>query len=137
VLLAVILLVLLIGSALLDRITFGQMDWEFWRGSVQSPTIIIYIVIVGPIINGYWNRAVNTLLPLMKENKLKEKLIADLTKNDRWRESTAALVAIGAIVVISIYSFNTSPTASVPYISGNRLFHQSDLWSAIRLTGRF
>jgi len=101
VLLAVVLLALLVGSALLDRITFGQMDWEFWRGSVQSPTIIIYIVIVSPIINGYWNRAVNTLLPLIKENKLKEKLITDLTKNDRWRESSAALVAIGAIVAIS------------------------------------
>jgi len=68
---------------------------------VQSPTIIIYIVMVSPIINGYWNRAVNTLLPLIKENKLKEKLITDLTKNDRWRESSAALVAIGAIVAIS------------------------------------
>ncbi len=100
-LLAVILLALLVGSALLDRITFRQMDWEFWRGSVQAPTIIIYIILVSPIINGYWNRAINTLFPLIKDSKLKEKLITDLTKNDRWRESGTALASIGTIVVIS------------------------------------
>jgi hypothetical protein len=99
---AVLLLIFLVGSALLDGITFDEMQWEFWRGGLQPPTIIVYIILVSPIINNYWNRAVDTLLPLVKGNNgLKEKLVKDLTKNDRWRESGAALLAMILIVALS------------------------------------
>jgi hypothetical protein len=100
--LAIILLSLLVGSALLDGITFAEMGWEFWRGGLQSPTIIIYIILVSPIVNNFWDQAVDTLLPLVKGNSgLKEKLMRDLTKNDHWHESGAVLLAIVAVLLLS------------------------------------
>jgi MFS family permease len=101
VILALSLFLLLVGTALLDGLTFGEMDWEFWRGGAQSPTIIIYIIVVSPIIKNYWTRAIDTLLPLVKDSDLKNKLVKDLTKTDLLRESAAFLVAVAAILTIA------------------------------------
>jgi MFS family permease len=101
-LIALLFLICLIGAALLDGISVDEMDWEFWRAGLQPPTIIIYTIAVIPLMDKLWNRAVGTLLPLVKgEDGTREKLAAEISKKDPWRESIAASLVMVLILVLS------------------------------------
>ncbi len=62
---AAILLVSLVVLAYLDGVFSRPLEWTFWRVALQSPAIITYILIIYPLIQRLWDRAVRSLTPLL------------------------------------------------------------------------
>ncbi len=60
---------LLLGSlvllAYLDGVFSSPFEWAFWRVSLQSPAIIIYILLAYPLVQRLWDRAILSLEPLL------------------------------------------------------------------------
>jgi len=66
---AALVVLLLLGSLVLlayvDGIFSSPFEWKFWRIALQSPAIIIYIVLAYPLIQRLWDRAILSLEPLL------------------------------------------------------------------------
>ena len=60
-----VLLLSLILAAYLDGVFSRPFDWNVWRGGLQPPVIITYILVIYPLMQRLWDRAVRALAPLL------------------------------------------------------------------------
>jgi uncharacterized integral membrane protein len=96
-----LLLLLLILAACLDGAFSDLSELQFWQRFMDSPVIIIYILLVYPFIWRLWQRAVRAFQPLLplNDNASNQIAVEVTTQNRRW-EWVALL--IGVVFFISI-----------------------------------
>lgn len=93
---AAVLVLLFILVAYLDG-DFGRLsEWGFWQGLLDSPVLIVYILVVYPFMWRLWKRAVRTFQPLMPDDS--KRLASGLPVPNRRREWLAFF--IGAVFVL-------------------------------------
>ena len=98
---AAVLLLLLILAAYLD----GAFSWlstlRFWQSFLDSPALIIYILLVYPFMWRLWKRAVKAFQPLLPpDDSAPNQLIAEVpTLNRRWEW---VVLLIGVVFFISV-----------------------------------
>ena len=98
---AAVLLLLLILAAYLDGV-FGELSTlGFWQSLLDSPALIIYILLVYPFMWRLWERAVKAFQPLLPpDDSASNQLTAEVqVLNRRW-EWVALL--IGVVFFISV-----------------------------------
>jgi len=93
-----VLLLALILSTLLDGVFSNLADWEFWRGFMGPPVIIIYILSIYPFMQRFEERAVQAFQSLLPSEEGTNTPII-IAPNRRW-EWTA--VFLGAIFWLSL-----------------------------------
>lgn len=64
-LISVVLLLSVVLAAYLDGVFSRPFDWGVWRGGLQPPVIITYILVIYPLMQRLWDRAVRALAPLL------------------------------------------------------------------------
>ena len=64
-LISLVLLLSLVLAAYLDGVFSRPLDWGVWRGGLQPPVIITYILVIYPLMQRLWDRAVQALVPLL------------------------------------------------------------------------
>ncbi len=96
-----VLLLLLILAAYLDG-AFGDLsELQFWQRFMDSPVLIIYILVVYPLIWRLWERAVKAFQPLLPpDDSTSSHLTAEIPVSNRRWEWVALL--IGVVFFISI-----------------------------------
>jgi hypothetical protein len=92
------LLLFFILAAYLDG-DFSELSaWGFWRGYLDSPVLVIYILVVYPFMWRLWQRAVRAFPLLMPDDSISKPTGAEFPLPNRRREWLA--LAIGAAFVI-------------------------------------
>ena len=94
-LVAAILVVTLIVLAYLDGVLSQPLEWRFRRIALQSPAIVAYILLIYPLIQRLWDRAVRSLEPLLcVDQGSREGIMRDLfAVSRRWEWLTLFLGA--------------------------------------------
>jgi hypothetical protein len=101
-LISIILLLSLILAGYLDDAFKQQVGWELWRVGLQTPSIIVYILIIYPVIGRLWQRALEAFRPLVTmEQKQFNHMIAEASKVRRWQEYLATLGGFIFMLIIS------------------------------------
>jgi len=67
-LISVVLLLSVVLAAYLDGVFSRPFDWDVWRSGLQPPVIINYILVIYPLMQRLWDRAVRALAPLLDLN---------------------------------------------------------------------
>jgi hypothetical protein len=101
VVVAVVLFSLLILVGYLDGAFGQQFEGEFWR-VVQTPVIIIYILVIYPFMLRLWKPAVEAFRPLvsMSESQF-NRLSAEITTINRRREWIAMFIGFLFLLVLA------------------------------------
>ncbi len=60
---AALLLLGLVITALIGKTPIRQLGWDFWRLGLQGPAIIIYILVIYPILNRMGDNAIESIVP--------------------------------------------------------------------------
>jgi hypothetical protein len=96
-----VLLLFLILAAYLDS-AFGELsELQFWQRFMDSPVLIIYILVVYPFIWHLWQRAINAFQPLLPlDDNTSNQIAAEAPSPNRRWEWVALL--IGVVFFISI-----------------------------------
>jgi hypothetical protein len=98
---ATVLILLLVLAAYLDG-DFGQLSsWGFWRGLLDSPVLIIYILVVYPFMWRLWQRAVHAFPPLMPIGDSASKRPMEVPVPNRRREWTALFIGAAFVLLLS------------------------------------
>jgi hypothetical protein len=100
-LIAIILILTLILVGYLSGAFEQQEGWEVWRVGLQAPSIIIYILLIYPVIERLWRRALEAFRPLVTtEEKEFDNLIAEVSKIRRSHEWLSVLAGSTFMLVI-------------------------------------
>ena len=96
-----VLFLLLIIAGLLDGAFDQQFEGEFWR-VIQTPVIIIYILVIYPFMLRLWKPAIEAFRPLvsMSENQF-NRLSTEITKVNRRREWIAMFIGFLFLLVLA------------------------------------
>jgi hypothetical protein len=65
VLVSAVLFLSAVVAAYLDGVFSRPLGWAIWRGALQPPVIITYILVVYPLMQRLWDRAVRAVTPLL------------------------------------------------------------------------
>jgi hypothetical protein len=95
-----ILLLLLILVAHFRGYFTNGIDWSFWRLGLQ-PAIIVYILVISPLIQRLWERALQSLRLLLPQPEVINKIT---TYNRRWEWTALLLGAIFAVALSQPWS---------------------------------
>jgi hypothetical protein len=100
-LISAVLLLSVVLAAYLDGVFSRPFDWSVWRGSLQPPLIITYILVVYPLMQRLWDRTVRALVPLLDlEEPSRNDMVNSLNAvNHRWERLA---VAMGALFWIAL-----------------------------------
>jgi hypothetical protein len=99
---AFFLLAILLLAALAEDKPIFQLGWIFWRSALQSPAILIYILILYPVLNRVGNRAFESLLPNLDMGKDElERLASRYYSPGRFGELMSLLLGAVFIVLLS------------------------------------
>ena len=85
-LIAAVLLLSLVLAAYLDSVFSRPFEWSVWRGGLQPPVIITYVLVIYPLMQRLWDRAVRALAPLLDldESSRNDILNSLYARNHRW-----------------------------------------------------
>ncbi len=85
-LIAAVLLLSLVLAAYLDGVFSRPFEWSVWRGGLQPPVIITYVLVIYPLMQRLWDRAVRALAPLLDldESSRNDILNSLYARNHRW-----------------------------------------------------
>ncbi len=97
---AALLTLLLVLAAYLDG-DFGELSsWGFWRGLLDSPVLIIYILVVYPFMWRLWERAVRVFQPLMPNDDAANQPTEFPVPKRRW-EWLALFIGAAFVLLLS------------------------------------
>jgi hypothetical protein len=98
---AAVLVLLLVLAAYLDG-DFSQLAaWGFWQGLLDSPVLIIYILVVYPFMWRLWEHAVRTFQPLLSNDDDSKRTRVEVpVPNRRW-EWIALFIGAAFVLLLS------------------------------------
>lgn len=102
VLIAIVLFLLLMLVGYLDGAFNQQFEWEFWRGGLLAPSVIVYVLLISPVVARLSKRAIKAFRPLVTvEQSQFNHLIAEMSKVKRWQEWLAVLAGFIFMLALS------------------------------------
>ena len=99
-LIAALLLLFLILAAYLDGVLGDLSALWFWQEFLDSPVLIIYVLMVYPFMWRLWQRAVKTFQPLVPPDKAPKLSMGAPSPNRRW-EWTALFIGAAFFLLLS------------------------------------
>jgi hypothetical protein len=97
-----LMLAFLLLAALAEDQPIVQLGWIYWRSALQSPAILVYILLLYPVLNRVGNRAFESLLPNLDMGKDKlEQLASRYYSPGRFGELASLLLGAVFIIILS------------------------------------
>jgi len=101
-LISVVLLLSVVLAAYLDGVFSRPFDWDVWRSGLQPPVIITYILVIYPLMQRLWDRAVRALAPLLDLNdRSRDEMVKGLYGASRRSEWLAVILGALFWIVLS------------------------------------
>lgn len=99
---SILLLASLVLVAYLDGAFSRAFDWNLWRGGLQPPAIITYILLIYPLMQRLWDRAVRALVPQLDlDDRSRNEIVDSIKAVNRRREWLAVLLGAAFWVALS------------------------------------
>jgi hypothetical protein len=97
-----VLLLSLVLTAYLDGVFSHPFEWSFWRSGLQPPVIITYILVIYPLMQRLWDRAVRALAPLLDlDDASRDDMVKGLHGASRRSEWLAVILGASFWIVLS------------------------------------
>ena len=89
-------------AAYLDGVFSRPFGWDVWRGALQPPAIITYILVIYPFMQQLWDRAVRALTPLLDlDNRSRDEMIEGLNRANHRSEWLAVILGASFWIALS------------------------------------